>query len=113
MLLDQIALQHERLQLRIGHDVFKPPDAFHHLQDLGALVPAALEILAHTVFQADRLSDIDNVVVCIVHNINAGPPRQLFQFFFYIKSRIAGRCLARLVLMRLFFFHGLQIPFCR
>ena len=113
MLLDQVALQHECLQFGIGDDILKSPDALHHLQNLRALAAAALKVLAHAVFQADRLSDVDDVIMRVMHNVNTGAARQLFQFFFYIKSRIAGRCLARLVLMRLFFFHELQIPFCR
>ena len=39
MLLDQVALQDQCLQLRIGHDILETPDPRHHLIDLGSLVP--------------------------------------------------------------------------
>ena len=49
MLFDEIALQHQCLQLGIGYNVLKPCDAGHHLLDLGGFTAAALEILAHPV----------------------------------------------------------------
>ena len=83
--LDQIALQHKSFQFRIRYDILKPADPGHHLLNLGALVPAALKVLAHPVAQAHRFSHIDNGVAGIVHQIHAGSGRQLFQFFLNLK----------------------------
>ncbi len=77
VLFDQIAFQHQRLQLGIRHDILKPTDVGHHLLDLDALVPAGLKILPHPVLQADRLSYIYNVVLLVMHQVYARPGRQL------------------------------------
>ena len=88
MLLDQIRFKHQRFKLRIRHNILKPADALDHLLNLHALSSAALEILPHTVAQADRLSHINNIVMLVMHDIYAGAGRQLFQFFFYIKHAV-------------------------
>ena len=49
-----------------------------HLLNLDPLIPAALEILPHPVFQAHCLSHINNTVSLIMHNINSRLPRELF-----------------------------------
>ena len=85
VLLDQIALQNQSLQLRIRDDIFKPGNVGHHLINLYALAAAGLKILAHPVFQGNGLAYINNGVFFIVHQIDAGPGRELFQFFFYVK----------------------------
>ena len=78
VLLDQITLQHQRLKLRIRHDILKAADMRHHLLDLDTLIPAALEILPDTILKADRLAHIDDVVLLIMHDIDSGSPRKLF-----------------------------------
>ena len=78
VLFDQITLQHQCLQLGICYDIFKPGDMSHHLLNLHALIPAALKILPHPVFQADRLSHIDDLILLIMHDIDAGLTGQLF-----------------------------------
>ncbi len=88
VLLDQVALQHKRLQLRIRHDILKPPYPLYHLLDLRTFIPAALKILPHPVLQADSFPYINNIIPLIMHDIDAWPPGQLFQFFFYIKYLI-------------------------
>ena len=85
MFFYKIALENQRLQLRIRHNVFEPADVRHHLFDLDALVPAGLKILAHPVLQADSLAHINDVVILIVHDIDARPSGQFFQFFLNIK----------------------------
>ena len=85
VLLDQIAFQHKSLQLRVRQDVLKSGDPGNHLFNLRRLVPAALEILAHPVFQADGLSHIDYLILVVVHNVNPRLGRELLQFLFYIK----------------------------
>ena len=77
MLLDQIALQHKRLQLRIGDDILKTADMRHHLLDLDALIPAALKILPHPVLETDRLAYINDMILLIMHDVNTGSARQL------------------------------------
>ena len=57
----------------------------HHLFNLDSFVPAALKILSDTVLQTDRLPHIDDVILLVMHDIDAGSPRQFFQFFLYIK----------------------------
>ena len=78
MLLDQIALQHQRLQLGVGDDVLKAADLRHHLLDFYALIAAALKILAHPVFQTDCFADVDNRILFVVHNINSRLCREFF-----------------------------------
>ena len=78
MLFNQIAFQNKRFQLRIRHNVFKAPDMGHHLFNLYSLVPTALKILPHPVFQADRFPDIDDIILLIMHNINPGTSGEFF-----------------------------------
>ena len=76
--LDQITFQYQRLQFRICHDILKALNVRHHLFNLHAFVPAGLKILAHPVFQADRLSHINDFILLPVHNINPRSGRQFF-----------------------------------
>ena len=85
VLLDEVALQYQCFQFRICDDIFKSGDVGHHLVDLDAPVPAGLEILAHTVFQGNSFSHIDNRVLLVMHQIDARLRRKLFQFLLYIK----------------------------
>ena len=85
VLLNQITLQHQRFQLRIRDDVFKPGNMGHHLLNLHALVPAGLKILPYPVFQRDGFSNVNNGIFIIMHQIDAWLGRELFQFFFYIE----------------------------
>ena len=78
VLFDQVALQHQRLQLGIRDDILKPGNLGHHPLNLGALVPAGLKILPHPVFQADGLAHVNDGIRCIVHNIDARFPGQFF-----------------------------------
>ena len=57
----------------------------HHLLDLDAFVPAALKILPHPVFQTDGLSNINDMILLIMHDVNAGSAGQFFQFFLNIE----------------------------
>ena len=85
VLFDQITLQHQRLQLGICYDIFKPGDMGHHLLNLHALIPAALKILPHPVFQADRLAHINYGVFIVMHDIHSRTCRKFLQLFFYVK----------------------------
>ena len=73
--LNEITLQDQRLRLRVRHDVLEAADVIHHLQDLRRLSTPALEILAHAVFQHDRLPDVDHLIQIPVHQIDAGKIR--------------------------------------
>ena len=86
VLLDQVRFQHQRLQLGVRDDVLKIIDILHHPHDLRALVPRALEILAHPVLQAHRLADVDDLPVFGVHEIDPRLSRKLLQFFFNNES---------------------------
>ena len=88
VLFDKVALQHERLQFGIRHNILKAGDMRDHPLNLRPFVAARLEILADTVFQRNRLSYVDNCIVRVVHQIDAGFPRQFFQFFLDIKRHM-------------------------
>ena len=88
VLFDKVALQHERLQFGIRHNILKTGDMRDHPLNLRPFVAARLEILADTVFQRNRLSYVDNCIVRVVHQIDAGFPRQFFQFFLDIKRHM-------------------------
>ena len=71
-LLDEIALQRERLRLVGYADRFKVRDVPHHGGDLCRLVFAALEILPYAVFQGDCFADIDDLARLVEHLVDAG-----------------------------------------
>ena len=57
----------------------------HHFFNLWSLVPASLKILPHPVFQADGLSDINDRIPVVMHNINSRMVRKLLQFLPNVK----------------------------
>ena len=95
VLLDQIGFQHERFQLRISHYVFKMVYISDHALYLRTFFVAFLKILANPVLQTHRFSDINNRVVQIVHDINAGSSGKLFQFFVNNKLSLFFHCVSR------------------
>ena len=88
VLLDQIALQHQRLQFRVRDNVLEPPDMCHHLFDLGTFIAGGLKILSDPVSQADRLAYIYDRILLVVHDVYARGCRQLFQFFGNVKNAL-------------------------
>ena len=90
VLLDQITLQHKGFQFRICDNILKSGDMGNHLFNLCALISAALEILTHPVFQTDGFSNIDDLVLLPMHNINPRLTRKFFQFFFYLKHKLSS-----------------------
>ena len=78
ILLDKAALQHQRLKLAGGDDVLEVPDVLHHAVDLGRVLFHAAEVAAHPVFERLGLADIDNLPLFVLHDIDAGLQRQLF-----------------------------------
>ena len=61
--------------------VGKAADMCYHLFDLNPFIPTALEILSHTVFQADCLAHIDDRIPLIVHNVHTRQQRKCHCFF--------------------------------
>ena len=88
MLLDQVVFQHQRLQLRVGHNILEAGDLCHHFFDFRAFVRAFPEIGTHPVSQTDRLAYINNGVVLIMHDVNSRLCRKLFQFFLNLKHSL-------------------------
>ena len=71
VLLEQVALQQERLFLRAGDDVVEVGDLRHHRADLGGQVGLAAEVGPHAVAQHGRLADVDDASVCPLHEVHA------------------------------------------
>jgi len=78
VLLDQVTFQYKGLQLRVCDDIFKSCNMGDHLLNFCAFVPAALEILAHPVFEADGLAHINNLIPLIMHQVYARLGGKLF-----------------------------------
>ena len=85
MFLDQIVFQNQGFQLRIRHNIFKPGYLRYHLFNLWSAVNFLTEIRLYSAAQANRLADINDIVLCVVHQIHAGLLRQFFQLFFDYK----------------------------
>ena len=81
MLLDQVGFQNQRLQFRDCHNIFKSADFRDHPLDLRAFFIPFLKILADPVLQNDCLSDVDDRIMLVMHNIDAWTGREFFQFF--------------------------------
>jgi hypothetical protein len=54
------------------------------------LISAALKILPYAIFQIDGLTNINDMTICIFHQINPRFLGQFFQFFLNIKHRITS-----------------------
>ena len=79
-LLDEIALQGERLHLVAHADGLKVRDVADHGPDLGRVVLTRLEVLADPVLQADGLAHIDDRASVVQHLVDAGGIGQELQF---------------------------------
>ena len=77
--------ERDAVKTRICDNILKSGDMGNHLFNLCALISAALEILTHPVFQTDGFSNIDDLVLLPMHNINPRLTRKFFQFFFNVK----------------------------
>ena len=80
MLLDEVALEDQRLDLRVRHDDFKIRDVRDHCLDLRRVVLVVLEVLAHAVLEDDRLADVDDATRRVLHDVDAGAVRQQLEF---------------------------------
>ena len=74
--LDQGALQHQGLKLRLDHNHVKVVDLGHHSPGLFVVAGGVLKILAHPVFQRLGLSHIDDPTLGVLHDVHARLQRQ-------------------------------------
>ena len=96
MFLDEIILEHQRLELRIDDDVLKALHQMHHLLDLHGFLIGFLEVLLDAVFQHLRLADIDDLILRAVHDIDARERRQLLELLLDIKLTVISHRFLRL-----------------
>ena len=81
VLLDEVALEDQRLDLARRHDELEIRDFRDHRTHLRRVVAAALEILPHAVLEHDGLADVDDLPRRVLHDIDTGILRQEFQLF--------------------------------
>ena len=71
VLLDEVALEHERLVLAADHHVVEAAHHLHHERDLVAVV-LQRHVLAHAGAQALCLAHVDDLIVAILPQVAAG-----------------------------------------
>ncbi len=76
VLLNQAALEHQRLELAVGQDVLEPLHVGDHLAHLRVVVLLGAEVLADPVLKRLRLADVDDLPRFVVHQVDAGMQRQ-------------------------------------
>ena len=76
VLLDEVALQDQRLDLRMCEDRLEVGNLRDHGTHLRRLMLAALEVLPHAVLEDDGLADVDDAPLCVLHDVNARRIRQ-------------------------------------
>ena len=70
-MLDQVALQDQRLHLVGGLDELEVGHAADQVGDPGGLRVARREIGAQPVAQAERLADVDDLADLVAHEVHA------------------------------------------
>ena len=70
MPLDEGALQHQGLELRLDHDDVEVVDLGHHGPGLHVVPGLVLEVLAHPVAQGLGLAHIDHLALGVLHDIH-------------------------------------------
>ena len=78
-MLDQVAFQAQGLQVGVAQQHVEIGDVGNHRRHLGG-VPGIAEIGTHAVFQIDRLADVDDGALRVLHQVAAGAFRQLGDF---------------------------------
>ena len=78
VLLDKRIFKHKRLKLRLNDDYAEVVYLLDHRLDLRKM--AASEIARHPVFELLCLADVYDIVLGILHNIDAGEHWQLIRF---------------------------------
>ena len=71
-LLDEVALQDQRLLLGLRDYELEVLHPAHHVADLGHEVGGAPEVRADAVAQASRLADVQHAAVAVVEQVHAG-----------------------------------------
>ncbi|MNT94413.1 hypothetical protein D3C72_2360980 [compost metagenome] len=69
--MNQSALQHKRLELRVGYAIFEVPDMLNKLLDLRRMRLVVIEIRLHSFFQIFGFADIDHMSKRVLHQIHA------------------------------------------
>ena len=72
VLLNQIAFQNQSFDFACRDNRLEVGDFGDHCLDFRAVIFAALKILADTIFQHARFSDVNNFAASVAHEINAG-----------------------------------------
>ena len=80
VLLDEVALEDQRLDLRARQDELEVRDMGDHRAHLRRMVLVLLEILPHAVLQHDGLADVDDLAFRVLHDVDARMIRQQLQF---------------------------------
>ncbi len=80
--LDEGALQHQGLELRVGDDHVEVVDLGDHGPGLLRVGGQVGEILAHPVLQGLGLAHVDDLVLDVLHDIHAGLQGQVVGFLF-------------------------------
>src|SRR5689334_16081888 len=75
MLLDEVVLEQQRFGLGVGDGDFDVGDLLDERRDPRFHL-ARTEVRAHTVLEAARLADVQDLAFAAVHAIDAGPARQ-------------------------------------
>jgi hypothetical protein len=76
VLLDQVRLEDQRLQFRVGDDELQVGDVGHNRARLGILPCRRLEVGAHAAAQVHRFAHVDDSPAHVAHQIDARPARQ-------------------------------------
>ena len=84
VLLNEIALQNERLHLTVHGDILELTDLADHAPDLRVHISGRLEVLPHTAAQANSLANVDYIAKAVFVDINSRGVRKLFESFFNV-----------------------------
>ena len=73
VLPDQGGLEHQGLELVVGHDVVEVADGADEGVGLGIVRPGLLEVRAHAALQGGRLAHVDDLGLAVLVEVDAGP----------------------------------------
>ncbi len=77
--LDQLVFENQRFGRGIGADDLEIDDMRDQLARLRIVPALRLEVGAHAIAQRDRLADVDDAAILVLHQIDAGLGRQRAQ----------------------------------
>ena len=87
--LDEVALEDQGLQFGGGDDKVDVVDAGHQALDLGALAGRGVKVGAHPGAQVDRLADVEDRALGVLHQIDARLGGQGVEFFLQVLGCVA------------------------